>query len=1192
MCEPTASFAQVRDQELEDIAVRRQAALPESKDQHSARQAAGSLVGLALSGGGGRSASFGLGIIQSMYRAGVLRYVDYVSGVSGGGYLTATLSQSTSVDQQPVRGNSSSAATAVASGPGHNRRFPLAIQPDGKQPPLVRRIGRRLRSLRRPFEFFSRHLWGLVITNLFVISGLVAVASLAAYLMKLSSAPTIRQFLAELGLRNDVSRELAPAIFLLLLWLLAFFAGGRSRSINRPFRRLATGIYCLAVIALVLGIVNLLGTGDLDLSASERARLINDRASAWVAWGAALLKAGLGTLFAVALLPYLKLPSIIRSGLSPNPDFKERFFSSLVSFTFVCGIPLIIYFFLAQENVSGHQNRPENHVLSIPSVRDWSQFLSTVTESARIEEDRHSQWPPPIEFVWKAMVRVGMPFGTYVHAIIPASPGPHWIDRMAGSIDPELRFTFQQPHSIGALIWRATDLKQDHGQPPPEFATLLNHPLQEIAVLDQQIRKDDGAYRLIRRAFWAFGALWSRDSFFERLVQRRARCDQLRGAVIKQLNRRVLSNPALYLGIANLPADLQREGRLHLEAAEQLVRAAQPISGAPTFRTLGDLFPALSSNLGEIEGMLRFKANFAQHEDLASQLHAELLIYEASDALHKVRAFNFDLLVRGLNGEFDQRPRFIFPGLVSPQSVDSPIQSSLAEPLIWPLSNVFGHTTFEDDQQWRLRTAGWATLIFLIVGLLSNLNRSSIHGFYRDQLGRIWCQDGDQRLSALSPWKGGGPVPLWTGTFNRFEENECDAVKPRAMFQFSPRFCGTASTGYVKTDRYLDNQLTVAEVIAISGAAVTPVAHVSLLFRTFLTLMNFRSGQWLPIPGSQARFPRWAAPLRIFYDWKAHDPERRGHAFVTDGGHCENLGIAPLLQRRCHLIIAIDSGHDPESRFLDLGNLLRSSECDYGVRFRQVESGDLSFDVSNLVPVNQHTPAHVVLARIEYPTSPELPGSPKTGYLVYIKPSFTGDESAALRLYQKAQHQFPNDPTIDQFFDPDKFEAYRQLGEHIGDSVCRQLWRNGSLPGDGNSSESSDLFAWTPLHAQLQIRSFEQALDHLKAPIARIRQIAAHFIAKEVEKAPKNFIDLLEPPHSSRPDAANVTLPVSILGILYEFHDAETDPCARSWLAVAIRLIEEASEPRIEEEDRHKNPQSELTPQPAIPDRRDNQWVD
>src|SRR6266576_2772934 len=48
-------------------------------------------VGLALSGGGVRSAAFSLGVLQALNHYNVLRNVDYLSTVSGGGYMGSSL---------------------------------------------------------------------------------------------------------------------------------------------------------------------------------------------------------------------------------------------------------------------------------------------------------------------------------------------------------------------------------------------------------------------------------------------------------------------------------------------------------------------------------------------------------------------------------------------------------------------------------------------------------------------------------------------------------------------------------------------------------------------------------------------------------------------------------------------------------------------------------------------------------------------------------------------------------------------------------------------------------------------------------------------------------------------------------------------------------------------------------------------
>ena len=66
------------------------------------------LVGLALSGGGIRSATFGLGVLQGLKRLGLFERLDYVSTVSGGGYIgswlqavLATDGNASALDLQP-----------------------------------------------------------------------------------------------------------------------------------------------------------------------------------------------------------------------------------------------------------------------------------------------------------------------------------------------------------------------------------------------------------------------------------------------------------------------------------------------------------------------------------------------------------------------------------------------------------------------------------------------------------------------------------------------------------------------------------------------------------------------------------------------------------------------------------------------------------------------------------------------------------------------------------------------------------------------------------------------------------------------------------------------------------------------------------------------------------------------------------
>jgi uncharacterized membrane protein HdeD (DUF308 family) len=95
------SFVVVFGKEIEALKLRRQQQHPEAPWVPDHRAAEGppderalrrevlgnDVVGLALSGGGIRSATFNLGVLQGLAELGLLRRFDYLSTVSGGGYI-------------------------------------------------------------------------------------------------------------------------------------------------------------------------------------------------------------------------------------------------------------------------------------------------------------------------------------------------------------------------------------------------------------------------------------------------------------------------------------------------------------------------------------------------------------------------------------------------------------------------------------------------------------------------------------------------------------------------------------------------------------------------------------------------------------------------------------------------------------------------------------------------------------------------------------------------------------------------------------------------------------------------------------------------------------------------------------------------------------------------------------------------
>ena len=94
---PAQNEAKMLSEERNQIALRRSrvwgpdsvpdAAVASQADQSISDEQPWNLVGLAISGGGIRSATFGLGVLQGLASLGILRSIDYLSTVSGGGYV-------------------------------------------------------------------------------------------------------------------------------------------------------------------------------------------------------------------------------------------------------------------------------------------------------------------------------------------------------------------------------------------------------------------------------------------------------------------------------------------------------------------------------------------------------------------------------------------------------------------------------------------------------------------------------------------------------------------------------------------------------------------------------------------------------------------------------------------------------------------------------------------------------------------------------------------------------------------------------------------------------------------------------------------------------------------------------------------------------------------------------------------------
>ncbi|MFM8476936.1 MAG: hypothetical protein ACKOEO_14255, partial [Planctomycetaceae bacterium] len=292
-------------------------------------------------------------------------------------------------------------------------------------------------------------------------------------------------------------------------------------------------------------------------------------------------------------------------------------------------------------------------------------------------------------------------------------------------------------------------------------------------------------------------------------------------------------------------------------------------------------------------------------------------------------------------------------------------------------------------------------------------------------------------------------------SFGALGDRETDDPRRQDTFVFSQDFVGSTATGFMQTSDYMKVaaaagiQLNVDEVVAISGAAVSPARNENRLVAFLMFILNLRLGQWLPNPALGT--PRFQPRFLYMLSMLLKSREQRPYVFLSDGGHAENTGIVELLKRRCRLIIACDAGHDPSHSFADIANAVRMARNVHGIRL--VEFVPDASDASDAAQPEQaaewsledlalkhpqrngsslpRTKQHFQFATILYP--PTETGEPTPpGLLILVKPSITGDEPVDVLEYQRSSPEFPQEPTTDLVFSPAQVESYRQLGYHIG----------------------------------------------------------------------------------------------------------------------------------------------------------------
>ncbi|HVG21639.1 MAG TPA: patatin-like phospholipase family protein [Blastocatellia bacterium] len=240
-----------------------------------------------------------------------------------------------------------------------------------------------------------------------------------------------------------------------------------------------------------------------------------------------------------------------------------------------------------------------------------------------------------------------------------------------------------------------------------------------------------------------------------------------------------------------------------------------------------------------------------------------------------------------------------------------------------------------------------------------------------------------------------------------------------------------------------DDGISLGTAVAISGAAVSPNMgyHSSAAITFLLTLFNARLGWWLGNPGKTGdktyhrSYPLFSIKPLLAEAFGLTD-DKNNYVYLSDGGHFENLAIYEMVLRRCHYIVVSDGSQDPDYQFDDLGSALRKIRVDLGV--------PIVIEKILIYPRNQDKESKFcAIGTIRY-CDVDGGGEEKNGVLIYIKPAIGGKEPADVYNYAQTSKPFPHEPTADQYFSESQFESYRMLGFHAVEQISEH-WPGGDL---------------------------------------------------------------------------------------------------------------------------------------------------
>ena len=249
----------------------------------------------------------------------------------------------------------------------------------------------------------------------------------------------------------------------------------------------------------------------------------------------------------------------------------------------------------------------------------------------------------------------------------------------------------------------------------------------------------------------------------------------------------------------------------------------------------------------------------------------------------------------------------------------------------------------------------------------------------------------------------------------------------RRLFELGPAGLGSDSCGYLTWDQTEGfgwepgSDLKAGQVGLLSfmrSRDTSPFATVrsfnnasavsgAALSGTNLARKAARRGLWLMNYGLEYAVPSPATPRKLLR--------------LSDGGHCENLGLYTLLRRGCRKILVVDAEFDPGLQFRGYRCVRDAATAELGLAVAVPAIDEGTFSRSTPACDGTVTSEGEVVGRIWY-------------LKLSMDDAVVGDETSAVD-YARRHADFPQERTIDQYFEPEQFRAYRALGRAIGRTI-------------------------------------------------------------------------------------------------------------------------------------------------------------